>query len=284
MKYIKYIVVVITVSLAAWVAFAKEAAPLTEEPVPASTELVPSPAPPALAPPADPTELFDPAVAAVLQAQWASLDGNAASQFTEVTNATILSQPSGFDVFMISVSDVRAAEQGSSNVTVESLVFNDAHYLGQTPLTVSLVAQDYVLAVRSTKRAGGFDGDCVRQFTRDPITGGRRYDYHLYPFKKDRSNYACFVANFLAEGFSEKDVLAVVGSDSLFAIPETSLLAALASGCQAKAELQPRIAKDLLEYGVAFYKLDGQPYLVKLNLNGLAPVIKEWPVTEEVKS
>jgi hypothetical protein len=294
MRYFSHFVLVLAACCVGWAAFAQEdTPPPADDTAPAaSTDAAATTTPPAPSPakakpapvPEDPAALFDPAVAAVLQAQWETQEGHAGTPFTAPTSATILSQPSGFDVFMISVADVRAAEQAGTGVTVESLVFNDAHHVGQTPLTVSLAAQDYVLAVRSTKRAGGFDGDCVRQFTRDPITGGHRFDYHLYPFKKDRNNYICFVANFLAEGFPEAEALAVPESHGLYAVPQQALQAALAGACQAESKLQARLVDDLLKYGVAYYKLDGQAYLVKLMLNGTEPMVQEWPVAAEPKS
>ncbi len=286
----------LTMGLLGWVCFAQEDAPPEQDP-PEQTEAAapgpeqmpattpePAAAEPAPAPASDPAELFDPAVAALLQAQWAATGGSAGGPFTATANATFLSQPSGFDVFMIPVDDVRAAEQGDGNVTVESLVFNDAHFIGQTPLTVSLPARDYVLAVRSTLRAEGFDGECVRQFTRDPITGGRRFDYHLYPLKKDRNNYLCFIANFLSEGFPQESAFALpAGSDSLFAIPQQQLEELLASACQAPEERRARLAQDLLDFGTGFYSLDQQMYLVKLTLNGTESVLKEWPIATEVQ-
>ena len=268
-------------SLAAFVCLAQtDPPPATESPAPDEQAAQPVDAAPA--PADDLAELFDPAVAFLLQQLWEGTGGIAGGPFTAKSNATFLSQPSGFDVFIISVADVRAAEQSSSSVTVESLVFNDAHHLGQTPLTVSLPAQDYVLAVRSTQRADGFDGECVRQFTRDPITGGRRYDYHLYPLKKERNNYLCFMANFLTDAFDRDSLWGLYeDSDSLFSIAPDGLMELLANSSKAPEELRARIANDLLEYGVAFYVLDRQPYLVKLTLSGMEPVVKEWPVEDE---
>ncbi len=192
---------------------------------------------------------------------------------------TVLSVPEGCEVYLAAVGEIRDAKTPEGGEpAVEDVVFTDAHYLGEAPVTVSLPAGDYVLAMRAYGKINGFDGGCVRKSTTDVITGGVRHSYHLYPVRKREGEYQLFVANFAADSADQASPLKRPKGPGTFVFDPAQIVADLAGSTNVPQDEQASLAQRLNETGLAFYGPAEARYLVKLTLLGAKYRIEEWPV------
>ena len=230
--------------------------------------------------PVDIASFFSPALAVQLAEQFSPVKKKQPG-FTGPDNMTILTIPTGGMVYLASVNEIKAAANPDGTpATVEQVVFSADHQAGTAPLTVTLVAGDYVVAVRCPARYSGFDGDSVRKTTTDIITGGMRHCYHLYTVRKKVGEYTCFPANFSDETILTESALNTQARQGTYRFPEEQLLQLLADSTGVPEEDRQSVAETLNRLGASFYGEPGSRYLVKLLIQGTEPVVKEWLVTE----
>jgi len=232
------------------------------------------------APPPTAAELLDPDLLAVLQAQWGPA-GPTEPQLTDGGNVTVLSVPEGCAVYVASVEEIAGAGGDGGEATVEGVVFNDSHFMGNTPLTITVPSGRHVLAVRSTARHDAFDGGCVRKTTFDVITGGRRYAYHLYPLDKKAGQYQCFVASFADFSQRPDDDVRDQAERGTFAVPLDELVPRLISVAGVADDELERVATSVNQLGIAPFRKDGALHLVKLVLVGDGFQLLSWPFEQE---
>jgi hypothetical protein len=235
---------------------------------------------PAVAPAPMAADLLDPDLLELLTEMWGPVEPTG-PLVTDGGNVTVLAVPESCAVYIASVSEIEAAGDSGGQSTVEAVVFNDEHYVGNTPLTVAVPSGQHVLAVRSTARRNGFDGGCVRKTTYDVITGGRRHAYHLYPLTKKTGQYQCFVANFARLDEKPSDSLLDLARRGTFAVPLGDLAARLASTPMVGQDDLERVATQLNQVGVSLFRKNGAEYLVKLIVLGNDYLLLDWPVEEE---
>lgn len=240
----------------------------------AQEEVPPEPAPVPLA-----GDLLAPGLARVLINMWGPVDPGQPTVF-DGENVTILSVPDDCAVYMASRTEIENTTTGGQQATVESVVFTDSHFVGNTPLTVTVPPGSHVLAIRTTHRADGFDGGCVAKTTHDVITGGRRHAYHLYPLHKKPGQYQCFVANFTNLAEKPSEAVYDQAERGTFRIPVELLMTRLANGSRVPADDRERVARMLNQLGVAQYDAGGTELLIKLTLLGNDYELLEWPVTK----
>lgn len=276
------IVLAAAAAIACW-AFAADtaAAPAAQ---PAEQPKAPAPAapPPAPKPPVATAEqiarLLDPSLLQTLREVAGPLP-RGDSGITGADKLAIISVPAGREVYIASVADIRQAKNADgSEAAVEDVVFTQDHYYGETPVTVTMLSGDYVLAVRSYGKINGFDGACVRKTTTDVITGGVRHSYHLYPIRKREGEYQLFIANFDDGAPTNDPAIKLPKAQKTFAFDPAAIAADLAASTNVPEEQRPAVAAKLNDLGVAFYETNGAQYLVKLTLLGAKYKIDEWPV------
>jgi len=193
-------------------------------------------------------------------------------------NVTVLSVPVGAAVYIASVEEIRDATSPEGGaMPVEDVVFTETHYAGVTPLTVTLEAKEYVLALRAPAREAGFDGGCVSKTTTDVITGGKRHTYRLYPLRKKAGQYTCFVASFIGPQDGPQRIGTQMLERGTYEIPADVLAAELAQTTGVPVALRPTICTSLNTLGLAYYQRDEQFYLVKATLIGSTLRVEEWP-------
>jgi hypothetical protein len=248
------------------VALAQEEQPAPPEPPPAS--------------PRTAADLLDPDLLAVLAAQWGPPAPNE-PLLTDGGNVTVLSVPEGCAVYVASVDEISAAGGDGGEATVEGVVFNDEHLMGNTPLTFAVPSGRHVLAVRSKARQDAFDGGCVRKSTYDVITGGRRYAYHLYPLDKKAGQYQCFVASFADFTKPPDDEVRDQAERGTFAVPLDELALRLKSAAGVADDELERVVTSLNQLGIAPFRKDGALQLVKLVLVGDGFQLLSWPIEQE---
>ena len=159
-----------------------------------------------------------------------------------------------------------------------ALLLSDRQYFGTTPLTVRLPPGEYVLAIRATARQDGFDGNCKRKWERDPITGGKRFGYHLYALRKHRGEYICFVANFTDPDTKPSAIGTELQERGTYNIPLDELVNELATTTGVPDRDLVDVAETLNLLGIAYYEVNQQYNLLKLTINGNTYRIDEWSV------
>lgn len=239
-----------------------------------------APAPPPPGPPRTAADLLDPDLLAALMQMWGPA-GPDEPQLTDGGNVTVLSVPDGCAVYVASVEEIAAAGGAGGEATVEAVVFSDEHFLGNTPLTMTVPSGRHVLAVRSTARRDAFDGGCVRKSTYDVITGGRRHAYHLYPLDKKAGQYQCFVANFTDLTERPDDNVLAQAERGTFAVPPDELAAHLTTVLGVADDDLERVATRLNQLGIAPFRKDGAAHLAKLVLVGDGFQLLSWPIAAE---
>ena len=222
-------------------------------------------------------DLIDGDLLRILLGMWGPV-GRDEPQLTDGDNVTVLSIPEGCAVYVASVAEINSAGTEGQEATVENVVFNDEHFLGTTPLTMTAPPGNHVLAIRSTARLNGFDGGCVRKTTHDVITGGKRHAYHLYPLRKLAGQYQCFVANFAELDKRVDDAVLAIAERGTFAIPEEELAMRLVNETTVANDDLARVVARLNQLGVTLFTANGTEYLVKLTLVGNDFELMAWPV------
>jgi len=225
-----------------------------------------------------PGDLLAPGLARALINIWGPVEQGEPTVF-DGDNVTVLTVPEDCAVYMASRTEIENTTAGGQQATVESVVFTDSHYIGNTPLTVTVPPGSHVLAIRTTHRADGFDGGCVSKTTHDVITGGRRHAYHLYPLHKKPGQYQCFVANFTNLAEKPSEAVYNQAERGTYRIPLELLMTRLANGSRVPADDRERVARRLNQLGVAQYDAGGTEMLLKLTLLGNDYELLEWPVT-----
>jgi hypothetical protein len=288
-KHMKRSVLVLLIMLAiatgvALLAYAADsgAAPPPKQPMEEPPNKRPAANPPAATPPvATPEEIarvLDPSLLRTLRETAGPLPrGN--SGVTGPDKLSVLSVPAGCEVYVAAVAEIRQAKTANGGeAAVEDVVFTPEHFYGETPVTLTMLSGDYVLAVRSYGKINGFDGGCVRKTTTDVITGGVRHSYHLYPIRKREGEYQLFVANFSNSGLDKDAALKLPKAQKTFAFDPSVIALDLAAATNVPEEERPALAAKLNDLGIAFYEANGAQYLVKLTLLGAKYKIDEWLV------
>jgi hypothetical protein len=276
------IVLAAAAAIAIWAYAADTAATPPAQPAEQPPAKAPAAPPPAAKPPAATAEqiahLLNPELVQALRTAAGPLP-RGDSGILGADKFAVLSVPTGREIYIASVADIRQAKTADGGeAAVEDVVFTPDHYYGETPVTVTMLSGDYVLAVRSYGKINGFDGACVRKTTTDVITGGVRHSYHLYPIRKREGEYQLFIANFGDGGQAGDPAVKLPKAQKTFAFDPLVIAADLATSTNVPEEQRPAVAAKLNDMGVAFYEANGAQYLVKLTLLGTKYKIDEWPV------